>query len=175
MAKAKAPIFYCKWCEEVMETDCQFCSQLCRSIWTKTRHTPTEEVIATHQKWLGLLKENRFNISLFCKDRYETIKTDLQEYSEGRAKKLATVEGALFAYIYNKKKDKALQAFEKFKRLSQDGLDECLFDGKKCGLRIKHMDGTTTRLLGDEAFRVDAMIIQLSVQSFDLMLQQTFP
>lgn len=175
MAKKNTPVFYCKWCDEVLKTDCQFCSQPCRQIWTKTRNTPSEKVIALYRHCLDALKENDFNIPLFCKERYKMIESDLQHYNEGYAKKLATAEGALYAYIYNKKKDKVFKAFEKYKRLAQDGLDACLFDGKKSELCINHEDGTKTILSGEESFRVDAIVTKLSVQSFELMLAQTFP
>ena len=174
MAKAKAPVYYCKWCDEVMKTDCQFCSGPCRKIWTKTRNTPTEEIISMYQRIVVMLKQDHLIIQGYCKDRYEIIKRDVQNYT-GDAKKLATVEGSLFAYIYNKKKDEAFKAFAKYKQLSQDSLDACLFDGKESGLYILSSDGTKTYLDGEEALRVDAITTKLSVQAFELMLQQTFP
>jgi len=140
----------------------------------KTRNTPTEKAIQDSHRIVELLREENFNICDYCKDRYEIIKRDVQTYP-GDAKKMATAEGTFYAYIYNKNRDKAFKAFAKFKQLSQDGLDGCLFDGKKSRLCIISPDGTRTTLTGEESLRVDAITTKLLVQAFELMLQQTFP
>ena len=171
MVKSKVPVYYCKFCDEVLKTDCQFCSQPCRNIWMKTRNTLTEQLILNKKKAIELLKQNRIDISESCKDIYETLKKFMMTHTAVPSLK---AEASLCCYIYNKNREKAFQTFEKFKRYSQDELDACLFEGRQSTIVIHNSDGISTQITGDEAVRVDGIMIKLSVERYHLMLQQTF-
>jgi hypothetical protein len=106
--------------------------------------------------------------------RYGKIKNDIATIVGVDLQK-QKLEATLCCYIYNKNRDKAMKTFEKLKRYLQESLDETLFDGKKCETGIINADNTTmTYLSGDEGIRVNAILMKLLIQEYELMLQQTF-
>ena len=107
MVKSKVPVYYCKFCDEVLKTDCQFCSQPCRNIWMKTRNTQTEKLIDNRKEIVELLKQNRIDIPDTCKDIYETLKKFMAS-NTGYISTIKT-EATLCAWIYNKNREKAFQ------------------------------------------------------------------
>jgi predicted nucleic acid-binding Zn ribbon protein len=170
MAKSKAPVFYCKWCEEVLKKDCQFCSEPCRQIWTKTRRTPAEVMIQNYQSIVDNLKKEKIDVSETCKENYLKSKKQLELFPEASLR----IQITLYAHIYNKKKDKAFKTFEKLKRLYQDKMDGWLFEGKTLSLAMWDGVAESPRLSGEESIRVDCVLVKLDIQQFELMLQQTF-
>ena len=175
MAKSKSTVYYCKWCDEILKEDCRFCSEPCRLIWTKTRNTPTEEIIQNYQSTVDALKKKKLDINGTCKLNYEDNKKTLEKNSDIVGLHLRT-ETILLAHIYNKNKDKALKTFAKLKQLHQGNIDACLFDGKKIKLGIVDLEDNTPSaiLIGDESFRVHCILTKLCLQKFELMIEQTF-
>jgi hypothetical protein len=175
MAKSKAPVYYCKFCEEVLKTDCEFCSASCRHVWMKTRNTSVEQIISYYQESVDDLKKNIIDIPVTCKKRYKKNKNDIATLVGVDLQK-QKLEATLCCYIYNKNRDKAMKTFEKLKRYLQESLDETLFDGRKCETGIRNEDKKTiTYLYGDEGIRVNAILMKLTIQEYELMLQQVFP
>lgn len=175
MAKSKSTIYYCKWCDEILKEDCRFCSEPCRLIWTKTRNTPTEEIIQNYQGTVDALKKEILNINGTCRLNYIDNKKTLKETSDVAGLHLRT-ETILLAHIYNKNKDKALKTFEKLKQIHQDNIDACLFDNKTIKVGIVDLGSNipSAILTGDESFRVHCILTKLCLQKFELMLEQTF-
>jgi hypothetical protein len=168
MAKSKASVYYCKFCDEVLKGDHKFCSEACKKIWLKTHNTPTETIHKGLQNTVKLLREGNMNIPDHCKANYTFCKQRSVIHDNVK------FHIQLYGYIYNKNKEKAFKTFEKFKRFHQDELDEQLFGGEIRPTILACLDGTQTMLEGEESLRVSAMLINLSVHAFELMLQQTF-
>jgi hypothetical protein len=140
----------------------------------KTRNTSVEQIISYYQQSVDDLKQNIIEIPGTCKMRYGKIKNDIATIVGVDLQK-QKLEATLCCYIYNKNRDKAMKTFEKLKRYLQESLDETLFDGKKCETGIINADNTTmTYLSGDEGIRVNAILMKLLIQEYELMLQQTF-
>jgi len=172
--KSKSPVYYCKWCDEVLKGDHQFCSASCKSIWEKTRRTPTEKLIAEHQDLVNALRERKVNIHHTCKMNYQNNKDMIKEHPDHMCAS-NKILAHIYAHIYNKNHEKALKMFAKLKTCYQDHLDACLFDGRPCGLDIEDPENTTlSELTGEEAIRVQAIISKLTLQSIELMIQGTF-
>lgn len=171
MAKSKAPVYYCKWCDEILKADCQFCSQPCKNIYMKTRNTPAESMIANYQETVDNLKQERYDIQAYCRHHYIEYKKTLCERDLPNIR----MHVQLYGYIHNKNRDKAFKTLEKFRRHHQELIDGALFEGEtyKIGLAGDDDDPACT-LTGEESLRVDAILTKLSVQCFELMLEQTF-
>ncbi len=131
------------------------------------------EAIEAYQLLIDLLKQEILDIPLYCKDRYNENKKLLTgEHSD--ILQGIKLEAILCAYIYNKNREKAFKTFKKLKCYHQDNLNEYLFESKPSKIQMVGDDGEIICLTGEESLRIEAMLMKLIIQRFELMLQQTF-
>jgi hypothetical protein len=179
MAK-KGTVIYCKFCDDVLETDIikksgnTFCSQACCGAWTKTHQSPTDETISMLKQNVQRLKDHKFDksqIKLQCSANYNSMKAIWEQMDDdfGTSKKEIGEQVKMFAYIYNGNKKKFEEAFQRWKKMTQDDIDGMLFDGKEMMLMV--MSSDTKPLTGEESLRVYSIIVKLKTEYFSLLAQ----
>ena len=179
MAK-KGSVIYCKFCDDVLEADIikksgnTFCSQACCGAWTKTHQSPTDETISMLKQNIQRLKFNQIDIKKQCSANYNSMKAIWEQMDDdfGTSKKEIGEQVKMFAYIYNGNKKKFEEAFQRWKKMTQDDIDSMLFDGKEMVLMV--MLSYEKPLTGEESLRVYSIIVKLKTEYFSLMAEQTF-
>jgi len=188
MSKSKKSVVnYCGFCdvalqkgEGIQTSGRHFCSEPCRNVWLKTHETVTEKMIKNYKQVIDNLKRGIADVRANCKANYEAhlhhLHTCDPEISDTTNLKLHV---QLYGHIYNKNKEKTMKTFERYKRHHQSELDDALFDKNIRPICLTLADAGKdigeTRLSGEESLRVNAILIKLSIQSFELIIQQTFP
>lgn len=183
MAKSKkCTVIYCKFCDDILKDDIikksgeTFCSQSCCGAWLKTRQTPMDKSITILKGIIQSLKAHTTDIKMTCKSNYIKVKSFWEEIpAMNPTKKSINEQVKMYAYIYNGNKQKFEEAFQKWKKLTQDEIDGMLFDGKQMSLtHVSDSGEASERLTGEESLRVYSIRVKLQMEYFTLMAEQTF-